>query len=290
MYRNDRIRLFLKNFSGRFTFSNTCLNIDGPADRIIAGWDVERECKHRIWHTFWDNCLINTCGDEVALRLMELKEATSQSGIENIKQHWVGESDPETSQLRMQCRRELEGVDVYWNDKAGTRDGRLDSKTGFGKMYCIPYPFHCIMVYDDAKDEAFIRHDKFHEFFQLNMSPEILNKRLVRQKLRALCRSRHFIFFPFSRMEARTVRDGTKKVEYTDSNGDTKYRTEPNYSTVSFLCSYGSGIINVRANTNKIMSAGFNVEMVYSDGTGEAILPNTGEMHHFENCIALQHQ
>jgi len=286
LYGFETTRKLMKNISGRFTFTDTCLNIIRSAEEMIPGWDAERECKHRIWHTFWENCLINKCGEEVSLRLMELKEATADSGFENIKQHWDGELDPKVSQSRMQCRRELEGIDVYWNDKTGTRDGRLDSHTCFGKMYVIPYPFQCIMVYDDAKDEAIIRHDKFQEFFRLNLSSEIKRKRNVRQKLRALSRRSCLIYLPFSRMETHRVKDGTKRVSYIDSDGKTKFRTETNYSSVTFKCSYVNGLISVASNTNKMMSAGFKVGMGYSDGTGSARLPNTGKIHRFTNMIA----
>ena len=291
LYGMEKSRLFLKNFRGSFTFSDTVLEIAAnAAEKIIPSWDLERECKHRIWHTFWDNVLLNKCGEEVSLRLMELKEATAQSGLENIKYHWDGEADPQVSDLRIQCRRELEGVDVYWNDKSGTRDGNLDSKTCFGKMYINPYPFHCIIIYDDAKDESFIRHDKFQEFFQLNMSQEIKHRRIVRQKLRALSLWKGLIDFPFSRTETETVADGTKQVSYQDSEGNTKYRTEVNYSTVSFRCSYKKGVIFTGVNTNKIMSAGFNVAMTYNDGTGQATLPNTGKVQYFQNrYVAMGH-
>ena len=201
----------------------------------------------------------------------------------NIKAHWDGEADAQLSGMRMKARTELEGVDVYWNDATGTRDGTLDSKTCFGKMYINPYPFHCIVIYDDAKDESFIRHQTFEKFFELNTSNDIVRKRKVRQTLRAISEWAGSISFPFSRMETETVADGTKTVTTTDGEGNTSTHQETNYSTVSFLCSYKEGVISVDANSKKAMSAGFNVSMSYNDGTGEARLPNTGKMHHFRN-------
>ena len=169
-YGLEMVRLKVKNWRGTFTFSDTVLNIeDNPAPLIVPNWDLDRECKHRIWHVFWQGMLLNKCGDEVATRLLELEQATRDSGIKNIKDHWAGESDRRISELRMKCRKGLEGVDVYWNGM--TRDGHNDSQTFFGKMYVVPYPFHCVMVYDDAQDEAFIRSDKFDEFMTLNLSP-----------------------------------------------------------------------------------------------------------------------
>ena len=105
--------------------------------------------------------------------------------------------------------------------------------------------------------------------------------------IRALSRWAGEIYFPFTRRETRTVRDGIKKVSPVDNDGNTKERNEVNYSTVSFMCSYKNGVIKVGANTNKVMSAGFDVTMTYNDGTGGARLPNTGKMQYFENEQAI---
>jgi hypothetical protein len=102
-------------------------------------------CKCQVWHTFWEGILLNKCGEEVAQRLLELRDATSGSGLEHIQSHWRGQQDPELAAMRQSAREHLEGVDVYWPDLTGCRDGILDSKTKFGKMYIIPYPFHCVL-------------------------------------------------------------------------------------------------------------------------------------------------
>ena len=59
-YGIDKCRIHIKNIRGRFTFQDTVLDIAaGPAKKIIPQWHLERECKHRIWHTFWENILLN---------------------------------------------------------------------------------------------------------------------------------------------------------------------------------------------------------------------------------------
>ena len=81
-YGMEKCRLFMKNFRGTFTFSDTVLDIPAaPAWKIVPEWDIERECKHRIWHTFWENVLFYKCGENTALRLMELKDATANSYV-----------------------------------------------------------------------------------------------------------------------------------------------------------------------------------------------------------------
>ena len=277
----------IKNIRGKFSFSDTVLEIEtGTAERLVPGWDLEREVKHRIWHTFWEGMLLNKCGEDVARRLLELKDATMNSGIENIRNHWRGQEDSSIAKMRLDCRQHLEGVDVYWNDASGTRDGVLDSKTCFGKMYIVPYPFHCVVVYDDAKDESFIRDDKFETFYKLNMTPQVIEKRTLRQKIRCLARWGGEIEFPFSREETETVADGTKTETYEDAEGNSQTRQVTNYSTVTFTCYYNRGRIQLATESKSAMAAGFNVSMRYADGTGQAVLPNTGETHHFHNRCA----
>lgn len=266
LMNNNWFKTKLKNLFGIFYFSDTTLNISGKLERIIPQWDLDKEIKHRIWHTFWESFLLNKCGDEVAQRLLELKELTANSGINHIKSHWIGQADSNIASMRESCQKNLEGVDVYWNDATGCRDGKLDSKTFFGKLYIIPYPFHCVLVYDDSKDETFIRDDKFEEFFKLNNSHEVIQKRHVRQKLRALDKWGGQINLPFDRMESETVRDGTRTETYTDSEGETKTREVANYSTVSFRCYYSYGKIVIRAESSKRMPPGFDVSMNYADG------------------------
>lgn len=138
-------------------------------------------------------------------------------------------------------------------------------------------------MYDDAKDETFIRDDEtFIQFYSLNMSNEIVCKRLVRQKLRALSRHGILINHPFTQRETETVRDGNKIETYT-SEGEVKEREVPNYSTVSFDCNYTNGTIRVDAENSTYMAAGFKLVMIYRDGQGSAVLPNTKQTHHFRN-------
>jgi len=287
---NKMIMKKVKNMCGKFTFSDTVLHIEnGTVEQIVPRWDVERESKHRIWHVFWEGILLHECEEKVAIRLLELQDATRNSGIANIRAHWNGQNDPKIMEMRKYCCEHLEGVDVYWNNPI-SRDGKLDSKTCFGKMYIVPYPFHAIMVYDDANDESFIRDDNLTEFYTINRSSEIVHKRTTRQKLRCLSRWNGEINFPFSRIETETVRDGTKTETYTDNDGNEQTREVPNYSTVRFTCYYTNGRINVGANTERKMAAGFIVTMSYYDGHGSAVLPKTGQTHHFSNRTAQMGQ
>lgn len=280
-----KTRLWIKNRLGTLTFSDTvCDILDGPSHKIIPHWDLEKEVKHRVWHHFWHALLLSLDNkkerEKVIQRLSYLQRAVTESGLENVKRHWAGHADPYIACMRLATRRLLEGVDVYWDDARGARDGVLDSASYFGKMYVRPYPFHCVVVYDDSDDEAIIREDKFAIFFFMNFSPQVLAKRALRQRLRALSEDEVGIHFPFARQESVTVEDGTETVTTTDAEGKTHTATKTRYSTVSFTCFYNVGVIRVASNSTKHeMAAGFHVTMVYNDGYGEAIAPHTGKVH-----------
>lgn len=281
-------RQFIKNRLGTLTFSDTTRGLhDAPAKHIVPHWDLEKEAKHRMWQAFWKSVLLSLKDESVVQRFNTLEQAVLASGIHNIRRHWEGQSSEYVAHMRMAARLMLEGVDVYWNDPTGARDGRLDSMSCFGKMYIQPYPFHCVMVYDDAKDEAIIRDDKFSDLLFANFSPPILRKRLLRQRLRALSACGVQIHFPFSRQETVTVEDGTVTRTVTDSQGHTTTRTETRYTTVAFTCHYTLGVISVRANSkDHVMADGFAVLMTYRDGHGDAVAPHTGKTHHQTNRVA----
>lgn len=51
----------IQNTVGKFQFRDTCVNELGPARKIVKGWDLQRETKHRVWHSFWNSVIVNTC-------------------------------------------------------------------------------------------------------------------------------------------------------------------------------------------------------------------------------------
>ena len=63
-YGIEKIRTVLKNWQGNFTFGDTGT---GKARKIVPHWDRDRDCKHRIWHLFWDGVLPDKCGEEVSV-------------------------------------------------------------------------------------------------------------------------------------------------------------------------------------------------------------------------------
>jgi hypothetical protein len=56
---------------------------------------------------------------------------------------------------------------------------RVTTRHRYAQMYVVPYPYHCVMVYDDTPDYAFVRQDDFAEFVQVH--------RLVRDSFGVSC-------------------------------------------------------------------------------------------------------
>ena len=76
------------------------------------------------------------------------------------------------------------------------------------------------VVYDDSSDVTPIWDDEeVVKFNELQQREDVVVKRNLRQKLRALSRSGGSFHWPFSQMETHTYPDGTREVSTTDSEG-----------------------------------------------------------------------
>ena len=284
------VKRMVKNCRGAFTLSDTSRNLEDLEVKVaIRNYDIKKEIKHRVWQTWWNGVLLNKCGDDVPGRLVKLQKDTVDNGIKTIKNHWSGEKIDEVRLNRRLARQNWEGVDLFWDDPAGTRDGHLDSKTCFGKMYVKAYPFHIVMVYDDAEDESFIEdNDHLARFLEKQQDEDVTARRKNRREFRALSAEKCHIEFPFHRTEIdRNVPDGHKTV--TDSEGKT--HTEQQYSDIEIVIYYTNCQVNVASNNDeKAMSAGMRTTCGYADGHGDAIKPKTGEPYHVENrhCVMPQ--
>jgi hypothetical protein len=136
----------------------------------------------------------------------------------------------------------------------------------WAQMYVVPYPFHCVVVYDDSSDYAFIHDDALETLRAKSMEPECARRRDVRQRLRSLHGQR--VYFPFTQTEVRSVED-----TYRNSEG----KEEERMVLVPVVMSYTYGVVAVVGNTSNEMAAGFKVSAYFADGTGVAVAPNTGE-------------
>uniref|UniRef100_K3X585 RGS domain-containing protein n=1 Tax=Globisporangium ultimum (strain ATCC 200006 / CBS 805.95 / DAOM BR144) TaxID=431595 RepID=K3X585_GLOUD len=274
------LRRVIKNWLGTLTFSDTVRDIrDGPSAKIIPAWDLDREIKHRVWQAFWKTMLLSFKNDQLIQRLHELEQAAGASGMQNIKRHWEGLQSEYVAQLRIATRTMLEGVDVFWNNP---NTAHLNSQVCFGKMYVRPYPFHCVMVYDESERTAVIDDDKVSDFLFLNFSPAIVEKRLMRQKLRALSGRGVPIQFSFARKEVVRL----EGIMITDSQG--RSRRYNKGGNLELIFHYNKGVINVTNNSeDHAMADGFNVRMTYSDGLANVEIQNDPVSYRYTGRVAV---
>jgi len=106
--------------------------------------------------------------------------------------------------LRRWVMQHLEGPDVYYDGVL--EDGSQPSQTCFGSLVVHEWPFHCVLVYDDANAHATLRDSDLEALKQRNAQSGILARRQVREQIRALhgCD----VQFPLERKEMHLVEDG----------------------------------------------------------------------------------
>eukprot|EP01138_Halocafeteria_seosinensis_P014364 gb/GECG01014665.1/.p1 GENE.gb/GECG01014665.1/~~gb/GECG01014665.1/.p1 ORF type:complete len:1030 (+),score=149.10 gb/GECG01014665.1/:1-3090(+) len=278
------VRSFVKGITGQLQFSDSVKKVVGPAKRIIPRWDISSELKRRIWHPFWEAVLLEE-GEIYAKRLTDMQGKARDVGKHRILQHWKNGANEEMNEARQRLMEEYEGVDVYYGGE--THDGELNSKTFFGKMYIVAYPFHAVMVYDDSDDYTFIWEDRTKELLEQNDDEEIQRRRNVREKLRGLCAPDlgpgPELTYHLERWEQHQVPDGTE--EYKDAEGNTQTRTK--YATVDVFMTYSKGNVSIGMNSDLPMQAGFKFGLNLTDGHGVATAPSTGEEHTIHNSITL---
>jgi len=158
-----------------------------------------------------------------------------------------------------QCRRmarELEGVDVYYH-------GNKEEKSYWGRMYIIPFPFHCVMVYDESSNTVDIDDRFLEDFINQNFRDQnTVRSRQFRQYLR--CLNGEYVNFPLEK--ELTVRKGLSKVK----------------TTIRFE----RGILNVQTKTNDPFCHGFHVTIAYEDGTGT--LPNGQPIENYKYIAGIE--
>ena len=281
------VKSFMKNTTGRFTFSNTCNNTNGiSALNAISTWDIQKEIKHRVWQAFWSGVLLEKCaneegGEKVPARLVALQKATIDNGLAVIENHWNGQRNAQVVADREVGRQDMEGVDMYWSDKTSTIDGELNSKTFFGKLIVIAYPFTIRIAYDDCDDVTVIKDSAIlREFVELNLSPDIQAKRTIRKQLRVLSNKKTSIHWPFSQIETHVVDDGFDEKVIKDADGNERTQKIPHRSEVKVEVFYTNGVINISTGDDTVNARGFTITMNYSDGHGDAIKPKTREPLH----------
>jgi len=249
-----------------------------------------RERKLRIWHPFFEGLFLkdepfappkeqvwsysNTEGTAPYLlgfkgtpgeRFIELKEIMGDIGFAAYEKALLPVPD-EVYRDRLYAQNSLEGVDVYWDGIPA--DGHLDSVTCFGKCFIIPFPFKCVMIYDDGKDHTFIADEKFLEFVAKNREQEIVRRRSVRHSLRACVHAAANLYYYHQQHISKSY-----TVQVRDSQGNSRSETR----SESVLFTFTHGRLHIDRNRKDAMSAGFDVSFTLNDGTGRG--PKTGTQY-----------
>ena len=122
--------------------------------------------------------------------------------------------------IRLKLQSMLEGPDVYctdqWQTEAGKsicKDGRMDSKTCFGRLEIDVYLFAASFYWDDCKDHGEIfswtnKANRLVELWNLNCQSTIQAKRQFRQLVRGMAKSGQLFYYVQHRQTTKKVKKG----------------------------------------------------------------------------------
>ena len=297
-YSSPRVKLFVKNCTGRITFSDSLTLGEGACHKIVPKWHLEAELRARAWYGFWHSTLEKLDaegdggqGDEetaepkkrsgptAATRLRELEHAAREKGLHRIERHTAEiAADPTVrADVHGAVCAELEGVDVFHESEEADR-------AAFGKLWVDPFPFTAAMVPDNGDATCFLfGNDQLRALLDANRAPDVVAQRALRADLRALSLSGALLALEHDEWRTYTVPDGTHTETTTDSDGNTTTRTVQDYSDVQVHLFFHRGVIGVAGETDTEMAAGFALTMTFHDGHGDAIKPRTREPLHIRD-------
>lgn len=150
--------------------------------KVSSNMDYNTEVtrKQMIWQRFWRGVLATDESTYPAFeRLLELDDIVRRIGKDQYRSGLF----PPTNEIA-QCRRmarELEGPDVYY------KTDEIKDKTYWGRMYIKPFPFVCVIVYDNSEKTIEIHDHNIVDFISQNFKNErIVEARKIRRALRCL--------------------------------------------------------------------------------------------------------
>ena len=183
---------------------------------------------------------------------------------------------PQDAKLRLEFQTLFEGPDIFCDDRwvtdpssSAVKDGKLDSRNGFGRLEVEPFPF-CLKIYWDGKGKDFgelpswgHHWPRINELWNMQLRPEVQRMKGMRVAIRGMAASGQL----FDLEQHRTTTESKKVPDGKDEDGNQKYRTE----TITIHWTYHNGRVNVAGDYgNSPWEQGFNVSMTYNDGVGIA--------------------
>lgn len=168
LYSIPLVKTFFRKHFGSIKYSS---NMD---------YNTEVTRKQMIWQRFWRGILAS---DERTFpayeRLLELDDIVRRVG-KNAYRSGLFPPGKNIAQCR-RLARELEGVDVYY------KCDEIKDPTYWGRMYIKPFPFICVVVYDNSQKTVEIHDYNIEEFIRQNLKdPAIVDARRIRRALRCL--------------------------------------------------------------------------------------------------------
>ena len=215
-------------------------------------YNTEVSRKQMIWQRFWRGILASDPSTLPAYeRLVEIDDIVRRIG----KNAYISGLFPPTDEIA-QCRRiarELEGVDVYYK-------GDVEDDTYWGRMYIKPFPFICVIVYDNSENTVEIHDHNIVEFIRQNIKdPEIVNARKIRRALR--CLNGEMVHFECD-------------VPMLPLGG-------LSCAVVPVTCHCSKGRLSVKTKSNDMFCHGFKVVIDFCDGI---YTDSAGRLHTDQHC------
>ncbi|OHT09786.1 hypothetical protein TRFO_21220 [Tritrichomonas foetus] len=215
-------------------------------------YNTEVTRKQMIWQRFWRGILATDPATLPAYeRLLELDDIVKRVG----KNAYRSGLFPPTDEIA-QCRRlarELEGVDVYYK-------GNVEDDTYWGRMYIKPFPFVCVIVYDNSEKTVEIHDHNIVDFIQQNLKDEnIVNARKIRRALRCL----------------------NGEIVHYECDVSILPLGGISCGVVPVNCHCSKGRLTVKTKSNDMFCHGFNVVIDFCDGV---YTDATGKLHTDQHC------
>ncbi|PWY99668.1 hypothetical protein BCV70DRAFT_148120, partial [Testicularia cyperi] len=246
-----------------------------PMDQVIA-FSMSEEDK-------WPPYLIDFHGS-VAERHIENLKIVKQIGIERYRNE-VEFSRTSTGIYRQELVHEIQrrfaGPDAFWRPESPPFPSGVLSF--FGKAFMIPFPPTLVMRYDEGSDHSLLltEEHEFEAFIRQNASPEVVDRKMVRQALRALEGQR--VFCPFVQtVQVGDKTSGSAAVDKLFGRISARRRTVPRFGVLTQAgrrseyvmatpISYMEGTLRIHRRrehewTGYDFASGFDVSIVYDEG------------------------
>lgn len=230
----DLVKRFFRRHFGSLKFQASDLH-----------YDMNKERKRRVWQRFWRGLFSSYGSLKPAYdRLVEMEDVAMEYGRvayeKGLFPDGKGEDRKKEITQARRLTRELEGVDVYYRPPLVASD----EVNFWGKMYIQPFPFRCVILYDEDDREIVLDDDHIIDFTEQNKQIEVIMIKNIRRRLRC--------------MDGETVR--------FECEDEAIIHSGPCGRGKKKLVKFEYGTLHVKTKTNDPFCEGFEVSIEYGDG------------------------